>query len=172
MNFRTIFPIGLCSAFLLAGCSNPEREAMNNMRVHLKGKNPEFRNMDGYCGEVSYVDRSGKRSQYKHFIAEQELLIKIEDEEEPSYFKYLWSENCKGNYISPIDKAAFNKCAAVVKTYAANPSQFKYYSNKSTNFSNSAGRQVVTLSFVFGDVSHRAECVISPTGITKMTQMW
>lgn len=176
MNFRTIFPIGLCSALLLVGCSDPERETLTKMKAHLTGKAPEFRNIDGNCGQVSYVDSSGKRSEYKHFITydDKYYSIQIEGVKDPLSrdFKDSWSGNCRGDYISPTDKAAFAKCASVVKTYAANPSQFEYYPNKSTNFSNSAGRQVVTLSFVFGDVSHRAECVISPTGITKMTQMW
>ena len=73
MNFKTIFSIGLCSGFLLVGCSDPERETITQMKAHLTGKSPEFRNVDGYCGEVSYVDSSGKRSQYKHFIASDDI---------------------------------------------------------------------------------------------------
>lgn len=176
MNFKTIFSIGLFSVFLLVGCSDPKRETITKMKAHLTGKSPEFRNVDGYCGEVSYVDSSGKRSQYKHFIASDDIGIQLEGVEVPSSFEYSWSKRCKGNYISSTDKAAFDKCAAVVKTYASRPSTFEYDANKSTNFSNDSGRQVVTLDFSFRDSSdeniyHKAECVISPTGLTTMTEM-
>jgi len=176
MNFKTIFSIGLCSVFLLVGCSDPERETITKMKAHLTGKSPEFRNVDGYCGEVSYVDSSGERSQYKHFIASDDIGIQLEGVEVPSIFEYSWSKRCKGNYISPTDKAAFDKCAAVVKTYASRPSTFEYDANKSTNFSNDSGRQVVTLDFSFRNSSdekiyHKAECVIPLNGTAKMTQM-
>lgn len=180
MNFKTVFAFGLCSAFLLVGCSDPERETITKMKAHLTGKAPEFRNIDGNCGQVSYIDNSGKRSEYKHFITYEDeyYSVQIEGVKDTLYrdFKDSWSQNCKGDYISPTDKAAFGKCAAVVKTYASRPSTFEYDVNKSTNFSNDSGRQVVTLDFFFLNdsdekVYHKAECVISPTGGTTMTQM-
>ena len=176
MNFKTIFSIGLCSGFLLVGCSDPERETITKMKAHLTGKSPEFRNVDGDCGEISYVDSSGKRSQYKHFIASDDIGIQIEGVEIPSIFEYSWSKRSKGNYISPTNKAAFDKCAAVVKTYASRPSTLEYDANESTNFSNDSGRQVVTLDYFIRNSSdekiyHKAECVISPVGVTTMTLM-
>lgn len=176
MNFKTVFSIGLCSVFFLVGCSDKEQESMTKMKVHLKGKSPQFRNIDGYCGEVSYIDSSGKRSQYKHFIASDEVAVELEGVEDPSSFTYSWSKRCKGDYINPVDKAAFDKCAAVVKTYASSPSTFEYYPKKSTNFSNDSGRQVVTLDFSFRNSSdekiyHKAECVIPLNGTAKMNQM-
>ena len=78
--------------------------------------------------------------------------------------------------ISEKDKLAFKRCAGVVKSYGSHPEKFEYYPNESTNFTNQEGREVVTLSFAFGNASHekiyhKAECVIYPNGQATMTQM-
>ena len=78
--------------------------------------------------------------------------------------------------ISEKDKLAFKRCAGVVKGYGSHPEKFEYYPNKSTNITNAEGREVVILSFAFGNTSHEkiyheAECVISTDGLTTMTQM-
>ena len=78
--------------------------------------------------------------------------------------------------ISEKDKLAFKRCAGVVKGYGSHPEKFEYYPNKSTNITNAEGREVVILSFAFGNTSHEkiyheAECVLSTDGLTTMTQM-
>lgn len=78
--------------------------------------------------------------------------------------------------ISETDKLAFKRCAGIVKGYASDPNKFEYYPSESTNFANAEGREVVTLSFAFGNSSyekiyHKAECVITPDGKASMTQM-
>lgn len=78
--------------------------------------------------------------------------------------------------ISEKDKLAFKRCAGVVKGYGSHPEKFEYYLSESTNIRNAEGREVVTLSFAFGNTSHekiyhKAECVISPDGLATMTQM-
>lgn len=176
MNFKIAALFGVCTIFLLSGCSNKEQEAMTIMKVHLTGKDPLFRNVDGICGQVSFIDNSGKRSKYNHYIASDDLPVYLESENDPSHFSYVWSEHCNGDYINPLDKAAFDKCAAVVKTYASRSSTLEYDANESTNFSNDSGRQVVTLDYFIRNSSdekiyHKAECVISPTGVTTMTLM-
>ena len=90
---------------------------------------------------------------------------------------------CSNNDSEPVvkvinekDKLAFKRCARVVKSYGSHPEKFEYYPNESTNFTNQEGREVVTLSFAFGNTSHqkiyhKAECVISSNGQATMTQM-
>lgn len=126
MNFKTIFPIGLCSVFLLIGCSDPERETITKMKAHLKGKNPEFRNIDGRCGEVSYLDTSGKRSEYKHFITYEDKYysVQIEGEKDEFYrdFNNSWSENCKGNFVKELEfKNCMNKGVKYYKNLGSYP---------------------------------------------------
>ena len=78
--------------------------------------------------------------------------------------------------ISEKDKLSFKRFAGDVKSYGSHPEKFEYYPNESTNFTNQEGREVVTLSFAFGNASHekiyhKAECVIYPNGQATMTQM-
>ncbi len=78
--------------------------------------------------------------------------------------------------ISEKDKLAFKRCASVVKGYGSHPEKFEYYPSESTNITNTEGREVVILSFAFGNahhekIYHKAECVIYPDGLATMTQM-
>lgn len=78
--------------------------------------------------------------------------------------------------ISEKDKIAFKRCAEIVKGYGEYPSKFEYYPSESMSATNNEGREVVTLSFAYGNASgdkipHKAECVLYPDGKSEMTSM-
>ena len=101
----------------VAGCSNVEKETMAAVKNNLKDpESAQFKDVDGYCGEVNVKNSYGGYTGFKRFISVDGSTVIESNDDDPLEFALGWEAYCSKNKSSNDERAA---CISDAKTAAS-----------------------------------------------------